>query len=117
MIFSDTLTGTRYAAETRGADGRAAPGAPTALASFRASVQRPDAKTLERLAEGGHTQDAWFVDTRFALRTVDELTGTPADTVVIDSLVYAVFKVTRERPGSPIPHYECLVLRQAEGRQ
>jgi hypothetical protein len=115
MIFSDTLTGTRYAAETRGSDGRAVAGATTALTGIAASVQRPDPEILARLLEGGHTMDAWFVDTRTALRTLDELNGTPADEVVIDGLTYVVFKVTHVR--AVIPHYECLVLRQATGRQ
>lgn len=114
MIFSDTLAGTRYAAETYGADGRAVPGASSVL-SVVASVQRPAGRALERLAEGGHTTDAWYVDTVFALRTLDELTGTPADEVVIDGLIYVVFEVVRER--AVILHYECLVLRKAEGRQ
>ena len=115
MIFSNTLTGTRYAAETYGSDGRAVPGATTALSGILASVQRPAGRVLERLAEGGHTTDAWFVDTRTVLRTMDELTGTPPDEVVIDGLTYTVFEVVRER--AVIPHYECLVLRKAEGRQ
>lgn len=114
MIFSDTLTGTRYAAETRGADGRATPGATTALTSIRASVQRPDAKTLSYLTEGGHTDDAWFVDTTTALRTLDERAGTPADEVTIDGEVYVVFKSTHVR--AVITHYECLVLRKGQGK-
>jgi hypothetical protein len=70
---------------------------------------------MRRLAEGGHTQDAWHVDTRTALRTLNELTGTPPDEVVIDGLTYVVFEAKRVR--AVIPHYECLVLRAPEGRQ
>lgn len=114
MIFPDTLTGTRYAAETVSARGIGVPGATTALTGIRASVQRPGGHTLEKLAEGFGTRDWWYVDTATELRTFDEIAGTPADTVVIDSKDYEVHEVTHVR--GVLPHYECLVKRVAAGR-
>lgn len=113
MIFSDTLTVTRYAAETINSDGEGVPGASSTL-TIRASVQRPTQRTLEKMLEGLGTSDAWHVDTTTALRTFDEQAGTPADTVVIDGLTYEVHRVEQHR--AVIPHYECTVLRVDTGR-
>ncbi len=115
MLFSDTLTVTRYAAQTRGSDGRVSAASAASTFSISASVQRPDARSLKKLMEGGHTDDAWHVDTWTALQGEDELAGTPADTTVIDGNTYEVFKVTHVR--SVLPHYETLMRRVETGRQ
>lgn len=115
MIFSDTLTVTRYAAQTRDAFGRASGPAAASTFTIRASVQRPDARALRKLEEGNRSDDAWFVDTVTEVRTEREDTGVPADTMVIDGLTYEVFKSTQVR--AVLTHYECLVVRVEEGLQ
>ncbi len=115
MIFSDTLTVTRYAAETIDGLGVGVPGASSTF-TCRSSTQRPSSHTLQKLLDGEGTKDAWNVDTTTQLRTRNERTGTPADTVSIDGEDYEVFKVEQHRTGSPIPHYECVVLRVNQGR-
>jgi hypothetical protein len=112
VIFSDTLTFTRYAAETRGADGRATSGASSTFTAA-CSVQRPKPHTLRKLQEGGHTDDAWYVDTVTPVRTRNESTGTPPDVVTIDGQPYEVFEVAHVR--GVIVHYETLVLRKFQG--
>ena len=114
-IMSDTLTVTRYSAQTRDSFGRVSALAAASTFTVRASVQRPDAKTLQKLMEGDRTEDAWHVDTVTQLNTADETSGTPADRIDIDGFNYEVFKVTKVR--AVIPHYECLVLRLEEGLQ
>jgi len=114
MIYSDTLTVTRYATvQTVDATGRPSADAGSSTFTIRASVQRPDARTLQKIEEGLRTEDAWYVDTITALRSADERTGLPGDTLDIDGETFEVFKVTRVR--AVIPHYECLVRRRGEG--
>mgnify|MGYP003654245284 CR=1 FL=1 len=114
-IASDTLTVTRYNVRTAASDGGASAKTVASTFSIRASVQRPRAKTLQKLMEGNRTQDAWYVDTYTAINTADELTATPADTMVIDGKTYEVFEVAHVR--AVIIHYEALVLRIEEGLQ
>lgn len=114
MIFSDMLIGARYGAYTINSSGYSVPGATTALTGIRASVQRPDPKTLKWLLEGGHTEDAWCVDTTTALHTASESAGTPPDEVTIDGLVYVIIKSVQVR--AVIPHYECVAVRKVAGK-
>jgi len=115
VIFSDSLTVTRYSAQTRDAYGRVQAASVASTFTIAASVQRPQAWALQKLMEGGHTQDAWHVDTTTEMQTANELDGTPADRVTIDGLTYEVFQVAQVR--AVIPHYETLVLRVEEGLQ
>jgi hypothetical protein len=113
MIFSDLLSATRYAAETVNSNGEGVPGAATGF-SVRAAVQRPKGVELQKLVEGWGTNDVWYVDTPTQLRTFDEQTGTPPDTLVIDGLSYEVCVVDHLR--AVIKHYECVVRRIDTGR-
>lgn len=115
MIFSDSLTVTRYSAQTRDAYGRVQSAGVASTFTIAASVQRPSGWRLEKLLDGGHTRDAWHIDTTTALRTANELTGVPADRVTVDGLVYEVFESAQVR--AVIPHYETLALRVEEGIQ
>lgn len=113
MIFSDTLTVTRTAAETVDSNGEGVAGA-TSSFTLLAAVQRPVGRELQKLVEGFGTRDMWYVDTATALRTFDEIAGTPSDTLVIDTYTYEVCKVDHVR--AVIKHYECVVKRVDVGR-
>jgi len=114
-IISDVLTVTRYAARTGTSDGRASAKVVASSFPVPASVQRPSGRTLRKLMEANRTQDAWRVDSYIALQTADEMTGTPADTMVIDGKTYAAFEEIGVR--AVIIHHEMLVLRIEEGLQ
>ena len=114
-IMSDTLTVTRYSAQTRDAFGRASVKASASTFTILASVQRPGGRTLDKLQEGHGTRDAWYVDTVTTLQTEDELAGTPADTLVIDGNTYEVHEDIGER--AVLIHGEYLVKRVESGLQ
>jgi len=124
MIFNRTLTYYRYGAAVPNAQGGDDYPSPT-TGTLVASVQRPARPLMRewlrvRDQAGIRTDDAWYVDTATDLRTFNEPAGVPADRVDIvdelgNTLTYEV--CSSQAVEGPIPHWECIVCRVAEGKQ
>lgn len=114
MIFSDTLTVTRFSAQTRDAYGRSSALSSASTFTISASVQRPmKDKEVLKLMEGHRTRDWWHIDTVTALQSAEDTTSTPADRISIEGYTYEVIRCAQVR--AVIPHYEALVKRVDEG--
>jgi hypothetical protein len=111
ILGAETITRRRQAAGTRGSDGRYTPGATTDT-TIQASVQPFAADELAVLPEGERHREPRKVYTTSDLRTGDQHLGTPADRLVIDSVVFEVVAVERHR--SVIPHYKARAVRLQE---
>jgi hypothetical protein len=117
LIGAETITHRRFAAGSRGTDGRHTPGA-SVDTSISASVQVLSGREVDTLEEGERSKD-WrkiYVDDSVALRPVDQHASPPevADQVVVDSIVYEVRRVDDWRASSPIPHRRAFVRRLKE---
>ena len=115
LVGAETITRRRFAAGSRGADGRYVPGPPTET-PIRASVQPLTGADLQTLEEGDRQRDPKRVYTDSDLRTTNQhvTPKTKADHVIIDSVVYQVRTVDTWRSTSPIPHVKAIVLRLQE---
>jgi hypothetical protein len=103
MLGAEAVTLRRFAAGSRGTDGRFAPGATTDTTIY-ASMQPVSGRDLQRLPEGERS--------RTALQTAEAGGLLLSDRIVYGGRVYEVFQV---QPWvGPLPHYEALVLRLAE---
>jgi len=114
LTAPETVTLTRYAAQTIGSDGRPDRGSPTST-SIAATVAPASPRTLERLPEGMRTRSVLTVHAYDQIRTADQHTGTPGDEIVRGGITYAV-EVVDEWPAlGPIPqHWQAIVVRLAE---
>lgn len=112
ILGQEAITLDRFAAGLFGADGRWVIGAATS-STIQASVQPMQGQDRELLEESQRQLDGKKVYTTTALRTADQHASLAADRLTIDSIVYEVVNVKRER--SVIAHYKVLVLRIAEG--
>ena len=115
LVGAETITRRRFAAATRGTDGRYVPGGPTDT-PIRASVQPATAQDLETLEEGERKRNPKRVYTDADLRVANQhvTPATTSDHVVIDTIVYEVRKVATWRSTSPIPHVKAIVLQLKE---
>jgi hypothetical protein len=111
MLGAEAVTLRRFAAGSRGTDGRFAPGATTDTTIY-ASMQPVSGRDLQRLPEGERSRDALKAYTETALQTAEAGGLLLSDRIVYGGRVYEVFQV---QPWvGPLPHYEALVLRLAE---
>lgn len=115
LVGAETIIRRRFAAGSRGTDGRYVPGAATDT-PIRASVQPLRGVDLQTLEEGDRQRDPKRVYTDSDLRTTNQhaTPKTKADHVIIDSVVYQVRTVDTWRGTSPIPHVKAIVLRLQE---
>lgn len=114
LINNATITRRRFAAGTRGTDGRFTNGATTDTTGLAASVQGPSGNDLQTLPEGDRTKEVRKVYLDVDVRTSDQHTGTLADHLLIDGVAHEVRKVWPWRAGSLIPHHKCLAVRLQE---
>ena len=111
ILGEESVARRRYAAGSRGADGRFEPGA-SSDDTILASVQEGDADVVATLAEGQRDRAGRLLYTTSELRVVDQASGRSADRVEVDGIWYEVRRVDRVR--SLIPHYKCVVLALQE---
>jgi hypothetical protein len=115
LLGKEPITRRRFAAGSRGADGRYTPGATTDT-TISASVQPLTGIELQTLEEGDRQRDPKRVYTDSDLRTSNQhvTPKTVADHVIIDTLVYQVRRVDTWRGTAPIPHVKAIVVRLQE---
>lgn len=109
ILGQEDLELTRFAAGTRGADGRfVAAGQPAV--PFSGSVQPAPGRVLETLEEGERKRGVWLLFTRTELRTADLDAQTPADRVirVVDGREYEVREV--HHWPKLLTHYEVVLV-------
>lgn len=112
MILGATdVTLRRYAAPSRGVDGRVALAAPTET-TISASVQPLNGRELALLPEGVRARDRRKAYSETELRTADQEAGTVADELVVAGVVYQVQKV--QRHSALLPHYRAELARVQE---
>ena len=94
-----------------GSDGR--PSTPTtADTSIKMSYQPMGEQEMQNLPEGQRQRDPHKGYTETALRTVDQAGDLYADKIVVDSVVFQIQSVTRQR--KLIPHWRAIMLRVQE---
>lgn len=111
ILGQESLTFKRFAAGSRGTDGRWTDGAATST-TLLGSVQPMNGNDLSTLPEGERSRRGRKVYTTTELRTVDQAAGTAADQLQIDGEWWEVRSVANER--SVIAHYKVLVLALQE---
>lgn len=111
ILGQEPITLRSFAAGSRNALGRWAEGASTDTV-IQASVQPAKGQDMTLLPEGSRQSDSKRVYTTSALVTDNQHDGRSADQLVIDTIVYQVMSVKRER--SIIPHYRAICLRVTE---
>lgn len=111
ILGREPLTRRRFGAYTRGADGRATPGA-AVDATIKGSIQPADDDDLQSLPEGERDREARVVLTKSDLRIADDENQTPADHLLIDGDAFEVRKVSRIR--AILPHYRAIAVRLQE---
>ena len=79
--------------------------------SIVVSIQPMDGDTLLLFPEGEREREMQLIFTETMLRTIDQDTGTPADTLVWNSYTYEVIKVRPYQMGA-LDHYECVIARR-----
>jgi hypothetical protein len=107
--FESGIAVTRYSAPTRTEGIYNDDSVETPLVIV-ASVQPMDGDTLLLFPEGERQREMLLVFTATLLRTVDEETNTPADTVTWNGHEYEVIKVRPYQMGA-LDHYECVIKR------
>lgn len=113
ILGQQAVTLTRYAASTRGADGRATPGA-TTITTIYASVQPTSGRDLERLPEGLRSRESRTAYTSSPVATADQVLGIQADRITVDGSTFEVYQVQAWPSSGPLPHYKVLLLELAE---
>lgn len=114
-IFAN-YTVTRYAAGSY-VSGRWVDGSTSTL-TIRASVQPATSDQLRRLPEALRTRAAMGVITTTEVRTADEATGTPADTISIDGEDWEIQQVDAfgVAYAPALQHWEAVAMRSDRGR-
>lgn len=107
ILGQSAITRRRFAAGTRGADGRFTAGASTDSTIY-GTVQPPSGDVMATLPEGERSRRGRRVITTSELRAVDQDAGTPADQVLIDGLYWEVRTVSRW--NAILPNYDATVL-------
>lgn len=120
LLGAETITHRRFAAGSRGADGRYTPGSATDT-SVTASVQKLSGRDSEVLPEGSRRKDfrRLYLDAAVSVRTVEQAEAggsgaLPADHFVIDSIVYKAWTADDWRATHPLPHRKVIVRRLRE---
>lgn len=103
------LTGTRFAAGTRGNNGRYTKGATSPL-SFTGNHQPLTDADLLLLPEGEREKKVRKIYTTFALRPASVNGQTSADHVVIDGETFEVFRVKTYNMGV-LDHHKVIAIR------
>lgn len=111
ILGAEAITRVRYAAGTRGTDGRMVPGAATST-TIQASVQPATDEDMQSLPEGERRREGKRVYTTSELRTASQYAGTEADTLTIGGASFQVRRVDRER--LILPHYRAIAIRVQE---
>ena len=111
LLSQVSVTRTRYAAGSRGSDGRWVEGATTDT-TIQCSWQQPTRAQVEILTEGQRQRDPRRVLTTSDLRAASQHDGTSADELTLDGVVYIVQSVAHWRKIRP--HYDAVVLRKTE---
>jgi len=76
------------------------------------TFQPLNGEELQLLPEGDRVRDTQKFYTEQEIRTVNELTETPADELEAYGQVYEVHRVERHGPGAPLPHFKALLVRK-----
>jgi len=111
ILGREKITRRRFAADTRGADGRTVKGAAVDVIVW-ASVQPASDDDLQTLPEGERSRQAKTLLSKSELRVADEELRLPADHALIDGDVFEVRRVSRER--AILPHYRAVVVKLQE---
>lgn len=114
VLGTGTYTVTRQAAGSYGAaDGEWDAGASSTL-SLVGSLQPANGRDRDNLPEGISLSDTRVLYVAEEVRTANDRTKIPADTVVVDG---EVFEVVHVEPwgGSLIPHWRALLVRRGYG--
>lgn len=110
ILGSHSFTRRRFAAGSRGSDGRYVAGASTDT-TLQGSIQ-PDGRVQATGEFGERTGAQWRVLTTSELRPVDQAAGTLADRVVWDGVV---FEVREEKQWTAVlPHHTCKIVQWQE---
>lgn len=110
ILGSFPFTRRRFAAGSRGSDGRFVPGSMTST-TISGSIQ-PEGRSQSTTELGERSSGNWVVLTQYDLRTVDQEAGTLADRIVWMGIVYEVRETklwTRI-----LPHTEAKVVQWQE---
>lgn len=108
ILGAETVTLRRFASATRNSYGETVDGAATD-SSILMGVQPLSGKELQTLALGERSSEYLKGYTETAVRTGDQNTGAVADHIVVDSIVYEVRQVERQR--SILPHYKVTMVK------
>lgn len=107
MLGIETFTLRRYDPETIGSDGRAS--RTYTDSSIDGVLQPLRGSELMSLPEGDRRRSPRKFYTETAVRTVDDETGTPADSIIADGETFQVQTVERQRKG--LAHYKATLLK------
>ena len=111
ILGEESVTRRRFAAGSRGTDGRWAEGTPTD-STILAAVQPASGDDLAILPEGERSKRARRLYTVSELRVVDVVGGTSADHVQAEGRWWKVLHVEQQR--NVIPHYKAIVVALQE---
>ncbi len=114
LLGSRPITLRRFAASTRGSDGRSAKGAPTD-SKIQASVQPTPLNLMATLEEGDRRRQPRFVMTRTPIKVGSQYTTVEADHIIVDGVEYELRQAGEWDSASPRPHFEAIALRIQEG--
>lgn len=117
LLGTATITRRRYAAGSRGADGRWVEGTATDT-SIVASVQPASGEELQRLPEGERTRVAIQVYTATELRATLQAGGTRSDSLIIAGLVGiddGTYQVAQVDPYyALLGHHDAIAVKEQE---
>lgn len=107
--------------ESRGSDGRVS--VSYTDSTIRGNLQRAPKKRTSTGREGERSDDRWSFASATEVRARDELGRTPPDLIVVPAplahptlaVAYEVREVNGDALAGPLPHYEVLLVRIAEG--
>lgn len=111
ILGQEAITRRRFAAGSRGTDGRYSAGATTDT-TILGSVQPANGDDMATLPEGERAKKGRRIYTTSEVRVADVEAGTPADQLLIDGVYWEARTVEQTR--AVIPHYKVIALKVQE---
>jgi len=113
ILGNRTVTRRRFAAGSRGSDGRWTDGASTDASDTRATWRPIRPREMQMLEEGHRSRQPFVLTSPLEYRTEDQHAGTSADRVIVDGVTYEVVAVHASQSGL-ISHYKAICVRLQE---
>lgn len=113
ILGNRTVTRRRYAAGSRGSDGRWTDGASADTSDTRATWRPIRPREMQMLEEGHRSRQPMVLTSPLEYRTEDQHAGISADRVVVDGVTFEVVAVHASQSGL-ISHYKAICVRLQE---